>query len=387
MSFTRPSVKTELDRFFKSLSESPDSFDSVSKSAFTQARSKLKPEAFKEITREQLTYFNNHAPNKKNWKGYRVVGIDGSKLNLPYSQELGSHYGYFKNHHGSQNIGSLASVAYDVCNNLILDSCLGKADSSEHDLALSHLKYLNPETDILVFDRGYPAVWLMALLTKLGFKYCFRLNSLWKDAAKLTKSNTNDIDWVAERSSRSNKHRYEEFDLPDKVEDLRLVCIKLVSGEKEVLATNLKNRETITVKDLKELYQMRWGIEVGFRILKQVLEVEYFTGKSVQAVEQDFYARIFMANMASMISSQGLNGEKRKKEKKSKHKLKVNITQGLAKTKDFLIDLFYSKKLTRVIKQLIKVIKGCFEIIRPNRSFPRNKNMSRLNKFINNRGI
>ena len=38
MGFTRPSVQTELDRFFKSLAKSPESFETISKSAFTQAQ-------------------------------------------------------------------------------------------------------------------------------------------------------------------------------------------------------------------------------------------------------------------------------------------------------------------------------------------------------------
>jgi hypothetical protein len=388
MSFTRPSIKTELDRFFKALSQCPESFESVSKSAFTQARKKLKAEAFEELRKEQLIYFQNHAPFKKSWKGYRLVSIDGSKLNLPYSEELLSHFGLVNNGYHARMVGSLTSIAYDVCNNLILDARLEHAQASEHDLAVDHLKYLNPKTDILVFDRGYPAVWLMALLTKLGFKFCFRLNTLWKDALELINSERKDIDWKAKRSSRSNKHRFEEFHLPDQVEGLRLVCIDLLSGEKEVLATNLVNREVFGLKDLKELYQMRWGVEVEFRVLKQVLEVEYFTGKSVQAIQQDFYARIFMANMASMIAGQGLHEQKIEKEKTTKHKLKPSITQTLAKAKDFLINLFYSLSPRKLIDQIIRILEKCFEIVRPNRSFPRNKkDFSRIRKFMNNRGI
>ncbi len=388
MSFTRPSVKTELDRFFKALSESPESFESVSKSAFTQARKKLKPEAFEKLRDEQLNYFLDNAPYKKDWKGYRLVSIDGSKLNLPYSEELASHYGLMKNQYQIKMVGSLASIAYDVCNDLILDACLGIIDGSEHDLAVSHLNRLNPQTDVLIFDRGYPAVWLMALLTKLGFKFCFRLSTLWKDAVDLINSNKNDIDWKTKRNSRSNLHRFEEFNLPDQVEDLRLVCIRLSSGEKEVLATNLINREAISIKDMQELYHMRWGVETEFRVLKQVLEVEYFTGKSSQAVQQDFYARIFMANMASMIASQGLHEKKIEREKRSKHKVKPNITQTLAKTKDFLIDLFYTLDPGKLIAQMIRMLEKCFDIVRPNRSFPRNKKHgSRCQKFMNNRGI
>jgi hypothetical protein len=42
MSFTRPGVQTELDRFYKSISKSPNQFESISKSAFTQSRKNIK---------------------------------------------------------------------------------------------------------------------------------------------------------------------------------------------------------------------------------------------------------------------------------------------------------------------------------------------------------
>ncbi len=388
MSFTRPSVKTELDRFFKALSQSPDSFETISKSAFSQARKKLKADAFEVLRKEQLTYFNNNAPYKKSWKGYRVISIDGSKMNLPYSEELADRFGLMKNQFGTRMVGSLSSIAYDVCNDLILDASLGGINACEHDLAVNHLEQLNPQTDILVFDRGYPAVWLMALLTKLGFKFCFRINSLWKDASDLINSNRDDIDWKAKKSSSKTSHRFEEYNLPKEVNNLRLVSIKLDTGEKEVLATNLIDREVFSIKDLKELYHLRWSIETKFRVLKQVLEVEYFTGKSVQAIHQDFYARIFMANMASMIASQGLHKAQKAKEKKSKHKLKPNLNQTLAKTKDFLVNIFYTMNPKRIVEQILKLLNKCFEIVRPNRSFIRkNKFNSRLRKHMNNRGI
>lgn len=95
-----------------------------------------------------------------------------------------------------------------------------------------------------------------------------------------------------------------------------------------------------------------------------------------------------MANMASMIASQGLQKQKRKKEKKNKHRVKPNKTQVLAKTKDFLVDIFYSAKPRKLLQQMIKLLEKYFEIIRPNRSFPRpNTATRRHHKHINSKGI
>jgi hypothetical protein len=66
MSFTKSSVQVELDRFFKSYTHSPESFETISRSAFTQSRKKLLPSAFIELAEEQLKYFQINAPHKKN---------------------------------------------------------------------------------------------------------------------------------------------------------------------------------------------------------------------------------------------------------------------------------------------------------------------------------
>lgn len=388
MSFTRPGIKTELDRFFKAISQSPDSFDSISKSAFCQSRKKLKPEAFIELYQSQLSYFQQNAPYKKSWKGKRVVAIDGSLMSLPLSQELSSTFGNLKNQHEVKNVGARCSMAYDVCNDLILDASIESINSCEKELTVAHLDHLNPKTDILVFDRGYPAQWLMGLLQKRGFKFCFRLSTAWKDAVNLTSAGHNDVDWSLKRKSKKDLGKIREYNIAQQLDGLRLVCVELSSGEKEVLATNLTDRCVFTIEDLKELYHLRWGVEEGYKVLKQVVQVEYFTGKTVQAIKQDFFARVFMVNMASMIASQGLEEKIQEKNKRNKHKVKPNKTQALAKTKDFLLDIFYSLNSQNLLKQLLKLLEKCFEIVRPNRSFPRpNTATRRHHKHMNSRGI
>ena len=71
-----------------------------------------------------------------------------------------------------------------------------------------------------------------------------------------------------------------------------------------------------------------------------------------------------------MIRTQYVEPLKSHKEK-IKYSLKANKTQVLAKTKDFLIELFYSIDIKRVLHQMKKMLDKCFDIIRPDRSFRR----------------
>ena len=65
----------------------------------------------------------------------------------------------------------------------------------------------------------------------------------------------------------------------------------------EVLITNLWEEEGYDASRFKELYFMRWGIETNISPQKNIMQLESFSGLTVKAVEQDFYATVFTANL------------------------------------------------------------------------------------------
>ena len=46
----------------------------------------------------------------------------------------------------------------------------------------------------------------------------------------------------------------------------------------------------------------RWRIEESYKVMKSRIEMENFSGKSPKAAKQDFHARIFTANLTSILS-------------------------------------------------------------------------------------
>lgn len=382
--FTRPSVQAELDRFYKSLSTSSTSFESISKSAFTQARKKLDPSAFIELSHNQLVYFEQNALHQKRWKENRIVAVDGSLLNLPHCGDVEKEFGSVTNQH-DKVVSARCSFAFDVCNQLVLDSKIAPRRSCEKDLAAEHLASLNPETDILILDRGYPCQWLMGLLSQKRFRFCFRLSTSWKEAHRIL-DRADDADWTMVKDARREWGKLRKYGLTKTLEGLRLVSLILPSGEREVLVTNL-DRKNYQLEDLKELYHLRWGVEECYKSFKKTLHIEHFSGRTARSIMQDFYARVLMLNMASMVRSQGVEiGPAKTSE--NLYRQQSNKTQVVAKIKDFLIDIFYSNKIKKMINQLLKILLKRKEIIRPNRSFDRPNTASRRrSKIINNKGI
>lgn len=382
LGLSRVGIQTELDRFFKARNSLSGHITTITKSAFTQARKKLKPEAFIATNKEILKEFYENATKNKKWKGKRIVAIDGSLLNLPVSNEIENHFGGVNNQY-EEIVSARCSFAYDVCNELILDAKVDKRRSCEKELAVSHFEALNPDTDIIVFDRGYPAQWLIGLLNTLGFSYCFRLSTAWKEAYASVDGNS-DIDWTLKWSSHKALGKMKTYNIPKEIEGLRLIGITLTSGEKEVLLTNLTDRTEFSYDDIKELYRKRWGVEEGFKQLKKILFVEHFSGKTVLSIYQDFNAKVQMLNLASIIRTQSIKTKKGK----NKYDKKVNKTQTLAKLKDYLIEIFYGEMLRPTICRMLLVLAKCMDIIRDNRTFPRNGSSARRRvKTLNYRGI
>lgn len=80
---------------------------------------------------------------------------------------------------------------------------------------------------------------------------------------------------------------------------LRLIKVILDSGEIEVLATSLLDGERYPATLFKALYHLRWGVETDYRQLKQSHELQNFSGRTPQAVQQDFYSQVLLNNLAS----------------------------------------------------------------------------------------
>lgn len=67
------------------------SIQQVTKSAFSQARSKLKYQAFVELSNSAADYFYSSVPYLL-WDKHRILACDGSTIMLPSSLDIGTEF-------------------------------------------------------------------------------------------------------------------------------------------------------------------------------------------------------------------------------------------------------------------------------------------------------
>ncbi len=76
------------------------------------------------------------------------------------------------------------------------------------------------------------------------------------------------------------------------------------SGDIKIFATSLLDEVQYSRKSVTNLYKQRWGVEEAYKTLKARLDVIHFSGKTLQAEQQDFYANVFLISLTSILKAQ-----------------------------------------------------------------------------------
>lgn len=350
----KQTLQKELTNFISLISSNKES---ITKSAFSQSRRKLKAEAFIELNNTLVESFYEDG-NYKKWKGFRLLGIDGTCLALPQSNEIIKDFGFAKNNVNPESIMPMATISsfYDLLNGIIIDSQIDEYKISEFMLALAHLDKAR-KNDLIIFDRGYAATWLFTFMVLKGIDYVVRLprnfliefDSFW-DSKKMSEI------IILNRCSEKSKKALEILGIKFEPIKIRLVKVILDNGEIEVLATSLLDEEKYPYTEFKSLYFFRWGIETSYNHLKNNIAIENFTGLSTLSVTQDFFANMFIVNLQSVIIND-VQTEMEKEKKENKHEYKINRNLSLGFMKDRVIKILMSNNLNGYaeLKKLFKL--------------------------------
>lgn len=368
MNMLKRSLQDELDELFRQFNDEPVARRVVTKSAFTQARKKLKHDAFVELNREQVTFFYNQFDHEL-WHGKRLVAVDGSMATLPNNQAVAEHFGVWRPHAGGTCPKARLSQLFDVLNKVSIDAIIAPKSQGERELATKHCEFLQ-ENDLLLLDRGYPAFWLFTLILSKSADFCARISvSNWIVATEFVASGEKEA-IVTIESSAVSKKKCLQMELPIEPMTVRLVRVDLPTGETEVLMTSLIDKQMFSYELFKDLYHHRWPVEEDYKCLKSRLEIENWSGKSVTAVYQDFHANVFSKNLAAILA-QPAQKEVVEQTKAHKYLYQVNMTNLISKMKDAIVKLFTFNDPLPVLRGLWQQMTKTIEPVRPDRSVKR----------------
>ncbi len=353
--------------------------ESYSAQAFSKGRMRIKWEAFREIFKMTVDEFYVEFKNEfKTFKGFRVCAVDGTKIDLPYSDDTVKDFGIQKC--SGDLPQALGSCLYDALNGIILDAEIAPYNGSERALAKKHIENLSEmktSKELIIFDRGYPSSELISFIEQIGFKYLMRLDGTFAKGL-LQKAQSNDCIVT---------HRFRKPKIEVTVRLIQLP-IKDSNGNEitEVLITNVFD-DSFTFDDFKYLYHVRWGIESKYNDIKNKLQIESFSGTTTLAIKQDFYATMFLSNLASIMvfeNAEEIDRVHNSNDNKYQYKANINATISILKEKVILMLITDSpRKSKKLMKHIYSELAHAVVPIRDGRSYPRVKK-HRSSKFHQN---
>jgi len=174
LNFRKHSNQVELDQFFKNINKEKDASQVITKHAFFQSRKQLSHTAFIDLNQQIITSTYKSVKDLKKWKGFRLCAVDGTSIRLPNTPDIKSYFGIQKGKKGQDDCTlGMASVFYDVLNQLTIDSSINPNGHSERSCVFDHLKHSTPN-DLVIYDRGYVAFWLYSLHIHHKNYFCIR---------------------------------------------------------------------------------------------------------------------------------------------------------------------------------------------------------------------
>lgn len=346
----------------------------VSKSAYSQARQHLSHTAFIELNQKSVVEVCYGDDQYQRYWGFRVVAIDGSRIVLPNNDNIKAEFGQVTRKAGKKGSAcysyALASVLYDVLNDIAIDSLLGDSHAYEVDLAEQHLEQTQAN-DLLLCDRNYPSYRWLATLVQQQRHFVIRCSaSSFAPVRAMFQAEGPDSQIVILKPHRTKRADIQERGLLPQI-TVRLVRLVLADGQIEILITNLLDEQRYPTAEFGPLYYLRWGIETFFGRLKTRLGLENFSGLSPAAIKQDFFAAVFITGLESMLTDTAQ--ERLHLKSTQTHQIyQVNHAVSFNAIKNHILDLFvFETDPDQLLEKLTALFMTDPTCIRPDRVVPR----------------
>jgi len=378
------SLSVELEKY---IVENKKKLLNYTKQAFSKARKKIKWESYKKLN--DLLVIEYYLHKYKTYKGYRLLGIDRTTIDIPDGKKNKQVFGSCNNNDSLKNQAN-STLVYDLVNKFAVEISLDKNGGGEREEAIKLITELKSKggqkKDILVADRGYPSLKFIVQLMIMDYDYVIRCPK--KGFIKEVQQFIDDEkleDEVLEIDLKGRKMgMYQEkiesildTNIKSKMK-LRVVKIKLKTGETEYLLTSLTNKKKFRIEDFQLIYKSRWDEETCFNYIKHTVEIENFSSKNPEFIKQDFFSRIVISNLHSLIieDSQVDVDEKTKDNKRYKYaqyKVNKNVTYGIMHNKFFHLFNLEDDYWIKIYNYLVSIAKRFIISVRGNRNFPRDK--------------
>ena len=371
------------------------SVDMPSVSAFVQQREKIKSSAFKTI----LSDFNSRTQFNNLYKGYRLLAVDGSSLQIftnPYDSDT-----YFPNNGKPFNMLHINAL-YDLLSHTYSDAIVQTGHQANESVAFTAMidnfdSHGKPA--IFTADRGFESYNNLAHVQEKGLNFLIRIKDAHSQHGIASTLSLPDGSFdksfnllLTRKQTKETKELFKNKDnykyisastvfdyLPQKSRkndpavfyslSFRIVRFKISDDSYETVITNLDSND-FPAQEIEKIYAMRWGIETSFRDLKYTIGLLHLHSKKVELICQEIYAAIIMYNFSELITSHVAIQQCGKR-----YHYQVNFSSAANICKKFLFGIIDSINVETLIAKFLLPV-------RKNRKYIRNMSVKPSMSFL-----
>jgi hypothetical protein len=234
------------------------------------------------------------------WLGHPVKVTDGTKLNMPNSDELKEYFatpntkvgpGFYPQ---AWMVTLLSSTSGQP-----IAAKVGCHKKSERELMLELLDECRVN-DVILLDRGLGGGKVYLECMKRGILFVHRVKTTGGGVAL----------YIQDFIQSGKKSALYGVEAADDDGEKVLLWVRLIQGpidsdgKRIVLVTSLLDKKTYSVGAIRELYRKRWGIETAYDRIKNLLYIEKFHARSYNGVMQEIFANLLVMSLSAAVDIQ-----------------------------------------------------------------------------------
>jgi Insertion element 4 transposase N-terminal/Transposase DDE domain len=267
----------------------------ASKSAISQARTRLGPEVMKQLAQRVLRPIARPQAPGAWYRGLRLMAVDGSCMDVADESGNAAHFGYPASSRGDSAFPQARVLGLVECGtHVVTAASIAPYETSEQEMAASLLPAkLAPEM-LVMADRNFYGFKLWNLACASGAKLLWRVKSnlILECDEELTDGSYLSTVYDSEdrRRQRGVKVRVIDYTLVDSAKPVQ---------ESYRLVTNILDPQAAPALELAAIYHERWEVESVFDEFKTHMRSTstVLRSKTPELVEQELWG-LLMAHFA-----------------------------------------------------------------------------------------
>lgn len=353
----------------------------VTKEDFIERRSALDAEAFRNFNLKLSDKVYSVDLPRIN-ANRLIMAFDGTTISLQQTKELKDEFGGTPVRIGT-GIGSPLSrteFLVDTETECVIDAEFGKFRSDEGSMAISIMDRL-PQSlldrhPIALFDRKYCGFRTIYAAQRNGIDFVIRVKRHFSKETDAFMDSGKETDvLVIEPSPQSLRRHHRRY--PDEPFGGRVTVhmCKAYEGNEPIFLMSSIHLEP---EQGACFYALRWKAESTIDSLKNLFQVEIFSGNRPLVVRQDFYSRLIPYNLfylflhaATMLCLKSEEQKNTDSSRKLKYAYRLNANASLHRFKEIFPRMCYPDFDESLSLNLIKFMTKFHEPIRPKRHLKR----------------